>query len=401
VSVEARRLRTLRAAARAGAACGVAVGAFGSAHLLTLLQAAAAKTREPAPAPDDSLGLAVIVPAHDEEQQIAHTVRSIRESDYSPDRRRIIVVADNCSDRTADVARAAGAEVWERTDPLRRGKGHALAWAFARVLNQDDAVQLVCVIDADCEVSPNLLGALAARVQAGAEAVQAPYAVSNPERSDSSALRWAGFALFNVVRPLGRDRLGLSSGLLGTGMAFSRELLMRSPWAAFSFAEDREQHMRWVLAGARVAFAPEAEVRSPAPGGVAGARAQERRWESGRLALARQLTPKLLARSARTRSVVALDAALEPVLPPQSLLLGINLAAALAARVAGARGALRWATAGVLAQVGYVLGGLALVQAPAPVWRAFGSLPRFLARRALILVRAGAGPSAWERTPRD
>ena len=296
----------------------------------------------------------------------------------------MIVIADNCADRTAAVARAAGAEVWERTDSLRRGKGHALAWAFTRLLD-DESVDAACVVDADCEVSRNLLTAVAARLHNGADAVQVPYLIANPESSAATALRWAGFALFNVVRPLGRDRLGLSTGLLGTGMAFSRRLLLRAPWSAFSFAEDREQHMRWVLGGARVVFAPEAEVSSPSPSTGAGTRAQERRWESGRGALARGLTPRLLARSLRTKDPVQLDAALEPMLPPQSLLLTLNIAGLASARLAGARGVSRWAAASLLAQATYVIGGLAVVRAPAPVWRAFASLPRFLARRIGIL----------------
>lgn len=390
----------LKALVRAAAACGSAAGGLGSAHLLALLVAAARHERTPPPPPSDALGLAVVIPARDEDAQIASTVRSVQACDYDADRRRIIVVADNCSDRTAAVARAAGGEVWERTDPVRRGKGHALAWAFDRVL-QDDSIQVVCVIDADCKPSRNLLSVVAGRVETGADAVQVPYLVSNSERAAATALRWAGFALFNVVRPLGRERLGLSSGLLGTGMAFSRRLLLSSPWQAFSFAEDREQHMRWVLDGARVTFAPEAEVCSPAPAAAAGIQAQEQRWESGRLALAARLSPRLLARSVRRRSLLALDGALEPILPPQSLLLAINLAAASAGRITGARRTSNAAAAGVLAQALYVVGGLALIRAPASVWRAFATLPRFLVRRMLIMIGAAAGPSAWVRTPRE
>jgi|SRR5579884_2788296 len=395
---ELRELSRLKGAVTAFAACGAAAGALGSAHLLVLLAAAAGRSRDVALRGE--LDLAVVIPAHDEETQIVTTVRSIQACDYDPARRRIIVIADNCSDQTAAAARRSGAEVWERSDPLHRGKGHALAWAFDRVL-KDDSIRAVCVIDADCIPSRNLLSAMAGRIEAGADAVQARYLVSNPERSAGTALRWAGFALFNVVRPLGRDRLGLSSGLLGTGMAFSRRLLARSPWQAFSFAEDREQHMRWVLDGARVAFAPEAEVYSPSPAGPAGIQAQERRWESGRLGLAARLTPKLLLRSVRRRSLLALDAALEPILPPQSLLLAINLGAAAAARLTGARRTSRVATSGVAAQALYVLGGLALVRAPAPVWRAFAVLPRFLVRRLGLLIASGAAPSGWERTPRE
>lgn len=367
---------------------------------MMLLAAAARPSHRPAAAPRDGLGLAVVIPAHDEEAQIVGAVRSVQACDYDPDHRRIIVIADNCGDRTAAAARSSGAEVWERSDPTRRGKGHALAWAFERVL-EDDSIRIVCVIDADCRPSRNFLSAVAVRTEEGADAVQARYQVSNPKRSAATALRWAGFALFNVVRPLGRDRLGLSSGLLGTGMAFSRGLLLRSPWQAFSFAEDREQHMRWVLDGARVAFAPEAEVYSPSPTGPAGIQAQERRWESGRLGLAARLSPKLLSRSARRRSAAELDAALEPLLPPQSLLLAINLAAAAGAGLTGARRTSRLAAGSVVAQALYVLGGLALVRAPASVWRAFATLPRFLVRRMRVLLGAVAGPSAWVRTPRE
>jgi 1,2-diacylglycerol 3-beta-glucosyltransferase len=365
-----------------------------------LLAAAARHSHEPAAAPRDGLGLAVVIPAHDEEAQIVAAVRSVQACDYEPGRRRVIVIADNCSDGTAAAARASGAEVWERSDSARRGKGHALAWAFERVL-EDDAIRAVCVIDADCKPSRNFLSAVAARIDGGADGVQARYLVSNPERSAATALRWAGFALFNVVRPLGRDRLGLSSGLLGTGMAFSRGLLLRSPWQAFSFAEDREQHMRWVLDGAQVAFVPEAGVYSPSPTGAAGIESQERRWESGRLGLAARLSPKLVSRSARRRSLVELDAALEPLLPPQSLLLALNLGAAAAAGLTGARRTSLVASGGVVAQALYVLGGLALIRAPASVWRAFATLPRFLGRRMRVLIGTAAGPSAWVRTPRE
>lgn len=123
-------------------------------------------------------------------------------------------------------------------------------------------MQAVGVVDADCEISPNLLAALAGWLRAGCEAVQTSYLISNQDASDAAALRWAGFALFNLVRPLGRHHLVLSSGLMGTGMAFSRRLLTLVV-AGVLFAEDREQHMRWVLDGARVDYAPDPRVRRP------------------------------------------------------------------------------------------------------------------------------------------
>ncbi len=395
-------MRRLGRTARTGASATTAIGATGTAHLLLLLTAAARRPR-PAGDRDDGLRLAIVIPAHDEEGQIEAAVRSVRASDYAAERRQIIVVADNCGDRTALVAAAAGAEVWDRTDPENRGKGHALAWAFDRLLARTDPPDAICVVDADCEVSPNLLRALAARIGTGADAVQAAYLVSDPAASPGAALRWAGFALFNVVRPLGRERLGLSSGLLGTGMAISTRLLVSSPWRSFSFAEDREQHMRWVLSGARVAFAEEATVRSPAAGDDAGRHAQESRWESGRLRLAIRLGPALLRRAARDRDLRALDAALEPVLPPQSLLLATNIVAVGATTALGMHRANRLALTSLIGQLGYVVASLAVVRAPRAVWRALLSSPAFVLRRLGVLGGAlGSGrPSEWERTARE
>ena len=380
------------------------VGATGTGHLLLLL-GAAVRARRDLPPGGDPGRLAVVIPAHDEEGQIEAAVRSVSAAEYPTPQRRIIVIADNCSDRTAEVAAATGAEVWERTDPANRGKGHALAWAFDRVLADvdGDAPDAFCVIDADCEVSVNLLRALATRIAAGADAVQASYLVSDPSVSAGAALRWAGFALFNVVQPLGREQLGLSSGLLGTGMAISRRLLADSPWRSFSFAEDREQHMRWVLSGARVAFAPEATVRSPAASDDAGRHAQEARWESGRFRLAARLSPALVRRAIRHREVRALAAALEPMLPPQSLLLAANLVAVgVTTATTRSRRARRVARASLAGQITYVIGSLAVVRAPLSVWRALLSSPLFVLRRLGVLGGTlGSGrPSEWERTAR-
>src|SRR6516162_9620042 len=84
-----------------------------------------------------------VIPAHDEEESIAATVASCRGVSYDPALYRVIVIADNCTDRTAAVARAAGAETIERTDAQRRSKGHALEYFFAQrpgVADEADAV---------------------------------------------------------------------------------------------------------------------------------------------------------------------------------------------------------------------------------------------------------------------
>lgn len=395
------RSRKLRQGAAAAAVASTALCVPGSAHLTLLLIAAFRARRRQPPAPCRSLNFAVVIPAHNEERQIGLAVASVLTSHYPTDKLRVMVVADNCDDRTAARAESAGAEVWRRSDPDRRGKGFALAWAFEQLI-EDDWFDAVAVVDADCETSPNLLGALGARLRDGADGAQAAYLIADPEHSSRAALRWAGFALFNVIRPFGRDALGLSVGLLGTGMAMSRELLTRLPWTAVSYAEDREQHMRWVLGGARVAFAREAAVVSPSPTTEAGSRSQEARWESGRASLMMGLAPQLAVRFAQTGNVIYLDAALEPFLPPQSLLLAMNLGGVASARVAGRRGLRRVSMALLAAQGIYIVGGLAAVEAPAAVWRALLSVPLFLRRRVIVIGSSiiGRGPSAWQRTPR-
>jgi hypothetical protein len=127
------------------------------------------------------------------------------------------------------------------------------------------------------------------------------------------------------------------------------------------------------------------------------------RWDSGRAQLAVRLTPLLVARWLRTGDAAALDAALEPLLPPQSLLLGINLAALGTSRVAGTRTLVCVAVGSIAAQVAYVGGGLAVLRASPAVWRAFLTVPGFVVRRLAGMSRsmAGRGPAGWERTQRE
>lgn len=372
------------------------VAAAPSIYLLGIL-AAAATVRRDAPAPVPEGGgprFVVIVPAHDEEAGIAATVESLRAAGCTPS-----VVADNCSDATADRARAAGAEVWERHEPDRRGKGEALAWAFDRL---PEGTGAVAVVDADCVVSPNLLEALGARLAAGARAVQASYVVANPDESTSAAARFAGFALINHVRPLGKSALGLSCGLLGSGMAFDRPLLREVPWTAFEVTEDSGYHLRLVEAGVRVEFAPEASVASAMPTTLEAAESQRERWEAGAWQLARSRVPELVATGLRERDPNCLHAGIELLVPPQSLIMAANGAVAILATAARAHAARRIATAALAGQVVFVLAGLRVANAPPSVYRALATAPLLAARNAGLYTRLARGwrPSGWVRTRR-
>src|SRR4051812_19148162 len=117
-----------------------------------------------------ALRFAIVIPAHNEETGLPSTLAACRRLDYLPSAVRVFVIADNCTDSTASVARQAGATVLERREPAHRGKGYALAWGLPWVLLEP--VEAVVVVDADCVPDANLLGAVSARMSGGARAVQ-------------------------------------------------------------------------------------------------------------------------------------------------------------------------------------------------------------------------------------
>jgi 1,2-diacylglycerol 3-beta-glucosyltransferase len=368
------------------------------AYLLTLLAAAARARQTPVPPPSGRpLRFAVLVPGHDEERAIGDTLSALAALEYPADHVDVVVVADNCTDATATIARAAGATVLERSDPGRRGKGHALNWALDRLGEVSDA-EAVAFVDADCLPTANLLRAADARLRAGAVAVQADYVVSNAEASATAALRYAAFALFNRVRPLGRERLGLSAGLVGTGMAFRRPVIERLRFDTASVTEDGELHMRLLEQGDRVAFLPEAAVLSPMPTAAADTTAQQTRWEGGRLEVLRTRW-----RGLRDRRNRPLQAALfEEVVPPQALLAVLHLAGAALAAVSGRRALRRVAAGELAAQAVFVLGGLRVARAPGDVYRALATAPALMVQKVALYARLAVrgGPTEWERTTR-
>jgi 1,2-diacylglycerol 3-beta-glucosyltransferase len=275
-------------------------------------------------AADRTTAFDIVVPAHDEQPVIAETVASLLAIDYPHDRFRVWVVADNCSDATATVAREAGARVIERHDEVHRGKGYALAYAFERT--DDGFGSAVVVVDADTLVSPNLLSAFSARLASGEACLQADYGVRNPDASWRTRLMKVAFTLNHVVRSLARERLGLSCGLRGNGMAFTRTTLARVPHNAFSIVEDIEYGLRLGQAGIRVAYVHDAHVWGEMVTGEAASRSQRHRWEAGRRTLRKKHGLPLLRAAWKRRSPLLLDLGLDLLVPPlTSLVLPLGL----------------------------------------------------------------------------
>jgi glycosyltransferase involved in cell wall biosynthesis len=330
---------------------------FAAAYLLfaTLLSA---PLRRPVAA-EPSRRFRFVVPAHNESAGITETVQSLRAVDYPSELFEVVVIADNCTDDTAEKAAAAGATVMVRHDKEKRGKGYALDHVFSATPPEVDAV---VVIDADTLISPNLLRAFAARRDLGARAVQADYAVRNPDAGWRTRLIAIAFGAFHIVRSRARERLSLSCGLRGNGMCFSTELLREIPHNAYSVVEDVEYGVRLGEAGHRVHYADEAHVYGEMVTTSAAANTQRRRWEEGRKALIQQHARRLLGAGLRRPSRVLFDLALDLYIPPLSriavgLFLGTLAAAGLWLSVSAGRLSLAAYGLGLGAVVAYVLRG--------------------------------------------
>jgi 1,2-diacylglycerol 3-beta-glucosyltransferase len=213
----------------------------------------------------------ILIPAHNEELGIASVVRSIHASDYPPEFVRILVIADNCEDRTADHARAAGAIVHERTNPTLRGKGYALEFGL-----QHTTGDAVVILDADCELPTNALAVFDSHLQTNTDVIQAAVVVKCPQ-SSASLTAAVGYRIENAVAA-GRDLLGWHNPLRGSGMCFHRRVFERVPWTCYGLTEDAEYSERLDDAGIRIRFEPGVVVRSEAPLRTADLCQQRRRW---------------------------------------------------------------------------------------------------------------------------
>ncbi|CAI3803234.1 hypothetical protein GLGCALEP_03315 [Pseudomonas sp. MM221] len=302
--------------------------------------------------------VAVLVPAHDEAAIIRATLASVTPQLLAGD--RLLVVADNCTDDTARLAREAGAEVVERFDTLRRGKGYALDFGVRHLAEQPPEV--VIVVDADCQVGEGAIDCLARRYHQAQRPVQALYLMRAPAGSGLK-VQVAEFAwrVKNLVRPRGWARLGLPCQLMGAGMAFGWHDLALINLANGHLVEDVKLGLDLCQQGKPPVFCPEALVTSQFPASQQGMNSQRTRWEHGHLGLMLADAPKraLAAISQRNGSLLAMT--LDLLVPPLALLvlalLGLNLVTWLAYLFSG------HATPALIALAALAMLGLAVVLA--------------------------------------
>ncbi len=262
--------------------------------------------------------LAVVVPAHNEAPIIAATLRAIAAQLRPGD--RLLVVADNCSDDTAQVAAAAGVEVLVRTDVLRRGKGYALDFAVRTLASSAPA--MVLIIDADCQIAAGAIEQLARRCRMTGRPVQALYRLTAPKGAPlMSQLKEFACAIKNEARALGLHRVGLPCQLMGTGMAFPWNSIESAQLATGQIVEDLQLGIELTRAGSAPVLCPSALVTSELPTAPEGLASQRARWEHGHLAAIAREGPSLLLSSLIKGDWPGVALAADLMVPPLALLL--------------------------------------------------------------------------------
>lgn len=273
------------------------------------------------PSPDDCPQIDILMPAHNEATGIAGIIQRLKGELAS--NVRLIVVADNCSDETASVARDGGAIVLERFDPEHRGKGHALA--FGRDWLRSDPPGCVIVLDADCTVEPGAIGQLAAAALGQDRPVQGCYLLH--AQGEGPMVQLSNFAFFvkNAIRQRGSARLGSAAVLGGTGMAFPWPLFAEAPLATSDLVEDLALGVHFTMKGKPPLFMPGIGIWSEAAA-AADTLTQRTRWEHGFIDTARRQALPLVRLGLVRRDAALFGLGLHLLVPPLALLMSLSLA---------------------------------------------------------------------------
>ena len=371
--------------------------------LISLLRMAfGSRRRAPPPPPAEPPRLLFLVPAHDEEILIQSCVRSLMRLRYPAQRFSPVVIADNCTDRTAELARAAGAQCLERQDRKLPGKPRAIAWALTQLpVGEFDSV---IIIDADTVVDPGFGLALAQAAPVTRKAFQAYFDVRNPADSPLTQMATVlAAANYRFVYSMKR-RVGLNAPLMGNGMCLGTEVLATYGWKAFTMAEDWELYALYTMEGVPIETVEPARLYAEEARSLRQSSSQRQRWTAGKLTVLGRLIGRLLG-STNIGPAQKLDAVAELTAPGPVVQLGvvIGLAAVTAVlRPPGATALIMALCASVARPAIYTLAGLAVQPNPLRSALAFAFLPFYLVWRLGTAVASlkMLGDKPWVRTAR-
>lgn len=264
----------------------------------------------------DNLRIAILIPAHNEAAGLGSTLNSVLKA-LKPDD-RVVVIADNCTDTTAEVARKLGVEAIERQNSEQRGKGYALDYGIA-FLKKNSPPDVVIMVDADCEVHAGTIAQITELAIAKNRPVQAVYLLNQSENPTPKDLISAfAFKVKNLVRSSGLAYLNLPCLLAGTGMAFPWPVLRSINLASGNIVEDMKLGLDLAIVGYPPIFCPTAYVTGDFPNRIEASERQRTRWEHGHLQILLTYVPLLLKNAIQQRRVDLLAIALDLAIPPLS-----------------------------------------------------------------------------------
>lgn len=353
-----------------------------------------------------SHAFAIVIPAHNEEGIITAVLQSCAALDYPVDKYRVFVVADNCSDHTAEVARNFPVECLERTNAHQTGKGYALEWAFDQILPlQFDAI---VVLDADCIIERHALRVFDRCLERGDRALQANHVLSNPDASPISYISMIGNFLEYNFFYAPKSELGLAVMLVGTGMVFHRDVLETHSWNVHSAVEDAEYTLVLAREGIHVRFVANVNVLVEGAEQAKQLDVQRSRWAGGTLQLARRSAVAAIARGVFSGRILLADAGFTLLVLSRPLVLLHLMLTILFAALFALASDLPYSNVALAASFGilstyfvYFAVGVAMVGLTALRARYLLRTPFVLARLMIIALMAVPSRSTpWIRTPR-
>jgi cellulose synthase/poly-beta-1,6-N-acetylglucosamine synthase-like glycosyltransferase len=348
--------------------------------------------------------LAIAIPAHNEESVIARTVSSILAADYPHGKLHVYVVADHCSDNTADNARRANATVYEKDEGPIGGKGPALSWLFHKIFESESHYDAIIIFDADTIVDPRFFKIINARLYEGWQAIQGKHIIRNSQKGWFPALSWAMFIIDNRTQNLGRSNLGLSAKNMGDSICIRAEILQQLGWGQ-GLTEDYEFRQQLLIAGIRIIYEPTAIGYGDAAANWQEAQAQRTRWLIGAKQASRKNAKMMFSIGVKRRNSPLIDAALQGILPSFSTL----------TIVCGAFMLLGWLLDGMISSwlvIGYTIAFvlyflypfivLSFERAPIRAYLIIITGPAYILWRTWIILSSyfRNQPNRWIRTPR-
>lgn len=274
---------------------------------------------EEAVAVPEHIRTAILIPAHNEEDVITRTLEALTKQTSEGD--QVVVIADNCSDKTAKLARSHGVDVIERQSDNEKGKGYALDFGIQFLREHDTQPDIVIIVDADCILGEGALGQLKAQVFETQKPAQACYLMLRGD-IDRIAIKVSEFAfkVKNKIRLRGLSRLGFPVPLTGTGMAFPWPVLAEAQLATGDIVEDMRLGVELAESGLGAQYCDQAYVYSYFPTSEHGEKTQRERWEHGHINTLRRYVPRLFNAAFSRKNFSALGMMFDLLVPPLSLL---------------------------------------------------------------------------------